>query len=150
MKLLKSQIQTQKRKYHIYGLALNYLKVAQYQLHEKESLLRNQKEIIKDYGFGGNTANIPLNKFMKKTKSSPVIKSLSEVEQTIDACVNIKRLCQEAYDLGKSVRENPNKYDFKISDELYDFICLTNDTYPCYHRDDYEKIKIIYEMKKSS
>jgi hypothetical protein len=135
---------TQKRKYHIYGLAANYLKVAEHQLYEKESALRNLKEIQFQEG---KIMNGSMSKFIKKAKNAPVLKQISEMEQTIEACHNIKRLCEEAYNLGKEVRENKDQIDYAISDELYDFICLTNDSYPCYIREDYERIKEIYKTK---
>ena len=134
-----------KRKYHIYGLASNYLKVAQFQLYEKDAMMKSQKDVVFSEG---KYHQLPLGKFMKKAKSSPLIKQMSELELTIEACENIKSLCEQAYELGKQVREKKNIEDKNISDELFDFICLTNETYPCYLREDFEKIKMIYEKMK--
>jgi hypothetical protein len=134
-----------KRKYHIYGLASNYLKVAQFQLYEKDAMIKSQKEVMFSEG---KYNQLPLGKFMKKAKASPLIKQMNELEMTIEACENIKRLCDEAYELGKQVREKKNIDGKSISDELFDFICLTNETYPCYVREDFEKIKMIYEKMK--
>jgi len=78
---------------------------------------------------------------MKKTLHSDELKRIDEIERTIEACVQIRRLCDQAYDLGQRVRHDKVvKYE-KISEELYDFICLTNEHYPCYDKQDFEKIK---------
>lgn len=134
---------TTKRKYHIYGLAANYLKVARHQLVEKDMMLKAQKDML----FPEGKSNGSMGKFIKRTRSAPVLKQVSEMEQTLEACDNIQRLCEEAYELGKHVREKKNKLEYNISDELYDFICLTNDSYPCYLREDYERIRLYYKLK---
>jgi hypothetical protein len=145
LKIRLQPIRSSRREYHIYKFAANYLDVAEYQIMQREQQLRSQSANLLHETQNHQLPN--LKKFVKQTKSAPVIKQLGEVEKTIEACKNIKRLCEEAYELGKKVRENKLTIDIKISEELYDFICLTNDSYACYLREDYEKIKMIYKTR---
>jgi hypothetical protein len=142
-----SVLNNQHRKYHIYGIASNYLKVAHHQMIEKEMLLKTQKENL--FMFEGKSIT-PLNKFVKRTRSAPIIKQVSDMEQTIEACIRIQRLCEEAYELGKNVREKKHRMDYPLSDELYDFICLTNESYPCLIRSDFEIIQMFYKIKSQN
>jgi hypothetical protein len=94
--------------------------------------------------------NKTINSFIKKTLKSDELKRIDEIERTIDACTHIQRLCNRAYELGKCVRHESALKDEKISEELYDFICLTNEYYPCYDKKVFEKIKRMYEEGKES
>lgn len=123
------------RHYHVYGIASKFLTIYRDDLLKMKHFFRIQS---------GSMAQkqITISNFIKKTKGSPYLKHLDEVEKSLDACLNIKKLCDEAYELGRRVREeNMEKLDLEVSESLYDFICLTNEQYPCYQKDDYEKIK---------
>lgn len=138
MKLIQPQKSYSKRHYHVYGISEKLLGLTCHELKkQKEGLLKAQKDSI-------DRGQITLTTFMKKTKTTPHFSNLFEVEKRLDACTNLQKLCEQAYELGKKVRQEnikrlPN--DMVISEYLYDFICLTNEHYPCYQKEDFEKIK---------
>ena len=123
------------RKYHVYGLASKFLTILQDELEKKQQFVKLHKDKIV-------SKQMTIHSFMKKAQNSPHLKQLEDVEKTLDACVNIKRLCDEAYELGKNIRENTLSKDYEISEELDDFIRLTNEHTPCYTKEDYEKYKM--------
>jgi hypothetical protein len=129
------------RKYHAYGLASKFLTILQDELNKKHAFAKIQKETIV-------TKNMSMSGFMKRTTKSPHLKHLDEIERTMEACVNIRRLCDESFELGKKIRENSVPYNYKISEELDEFIRLTNEHTQCYTKMDYEKYLIIVKGNK--
>jgi ferritin len=120
----------------VYGLASKFLTILQDELEKKHQFIKVHKDKIV-------SKKMSIHSFMKKTQNSPHLKQLEDVEKTLDACLNIRRLCGEAYDLGKNIRENKLSKDYEISEELDDFIRLTNEHTPCYTKEDYEKYKML-------
>jgi len=139
MKILIRQNQ-QYRKYHVYKMASNVLKILHYDLVKREKHIRPHATNIQ-----GNQ-NINIKNLLKNAKQSNHLKEIQLVEQKLEACENLGRLCEEAYELGKKVREG-NGFSENISEELYEFIVLTNEHHVCYQKEDYEKIKWIYKTK---
>ena len=128
-----------KRSYHVYDLGAKLLSIAHDELFQKKQFLKAHKDTLV-------SKQMTIGSFMKKTKTSPHFQQLEEVELSLDACVNLRKLCNEAYELGRRVREeNLKELDQEYSEYLYDFICLTNEQYPCYHKEDFEKIKKMLE-----
>ena len=127
-----------KRKYHVYHLGSKFLSIAQIEILKKQSVLKSHTDSMYQ-------KQTTISGFMKRTKSFPnLLQQLDEVETSLDACINLKLLCDQAYELGKKVREENIQHlpkEMKISEYLYDFVCLTNENYPCYRNDDLEKIK---------
>lgn len=123
------------RNYHVYGLASKFLTILHEELEKKHQFIKIHKDKIV-------SKQMSIHSFMKKTQNSPHLKQLDDVEKTLEACVNIRRLCDEAYELGKNIRENTLSKDYEISEELDDFIRLTNEHTPCYTKEDYEKYKM--------
>ncbi len=129
----------QKRCYHVYDLASKFLTISHDELIKKKQFLKVHKDTILN-------KQTTMSSFMKKTRSAPQLQQLHDVEKTIEACVNLQLLCNEAYELGYRVREeNLKELDKEYSIYLYDFICITNEHYPCYNREDYQKIKKLFE-----
>lgn len=132
-----------KRSYHVYDLASKFLTITHDELVRRKHFLKIDKNTIIN-------KQTTIGTFMKKTKKTPHFQQLDEVEQTIDACVNIRNLCNQAYELGRRVREeNLEELDIdeQNSEYLYIFICITNEYYPCYNKEDYKKIKKMFEQE---
>lgn len=130
-----------KRYYHVYDLGSKFLSIAHDELSKKKQFLKVHKDTLVN-------KQMTISSFIKKTKSAPHFQQLEDVELSLEACVHLRKLCNEAYDLGRRVREeNLKELDQEYSEYLYDFICLTNEHYPCYHKEDYQKIKRMFENK---
>jgi hypothetical protein len=128
-----------KRSYHVYDLGAKFLSIAHDELSKKKHFLKIHKDTLVNKQTSVST-------FMKKARSAPHFQQLEEVEKSLDACVHLRLLCNEAYELGRRVREeNLKELDQEYSEYLYDFICLTNEHYPCYQKEDLVKIKKMYE-----
>lgn len=145
MLLSKSNLKTspiQKRSYHVYDLASKFLTIKHDELLKKKQFLKSHKDTIVN-------KQTTIDSFMKKTRNAPHFQELDDVEKSIEACLNIRRLCMEAYELGRRVREECLKeLDTEPSEYLYDFICITNEHYPCYNKEDYVKIKKMLDADK--
>ena len=145
MLLSKSKFKTspiQKRSYHVYDLASKFLTIAHDELLKKKQFLKSHKDTIIN-------KQTTIGSFMKKTRNAPHFQQLDDVEQSIEACLNIRRLCIEAYELGRRIREeNLKELDTEPSEYLYDFICITNEHYPCYNKEDYVRIKKMFDKEK--
>lgn len=121
-------------------MASNVLKILHSDLVEREKQIRPHATNIPGY------QNINIKELFKNAKQSNHLKEIHLVNQKLEACENLGRLCDQAYKLGKKVREG-NGFSENISEELYDFIVLTNEHHACYQKEDYEKIKWIYKTK---
>jgi len=127
------------QRYHVYDLGAKFLSVVHDELSKKKQFLKVHKDTLVN-------KQTTVSSFIKKAKSAPHFQQLEEVEKSLDACVNLRLLCNEAYDLGRRVREeNLKELDQDYSKYLYDFICLTNEHYPCYQKEDLSKIKKMLE-----
>jgi NTP pyrophosphatase (non-canonical NTP hydrolase) len=128
-----------KRQYHVYDLGAKFLSISQDELSKRKQFLKAHKDTLIN-------KQTTISSFIKKTRTAPHFQQLEEVEKSLDACINLRRLCNEAYELGRRVREeNLEELDEEYSDYLYDFICLTNEYYPCYQKEDLVKIKKMFE-----
>ena len=130
-----------KRSYHVYDLGSKFLSVAHDELLKRKQFLKVHKDTIVN-------KQTTIASFIKKTRNAPHFQQLDEIEKTIDACVNLRILCNEAYELGRRVREeNLKELDKKYSEYLYDFICITNEQYPCYNKEDYKRIQKMFVLE---
>ena len=126
----------QTRKYHVYKIANNVLTIFEADMSLKKQV--NNTFIDKSL----NKKMLPSSIFKEIRKSKPLQQG-QEIEKILQASSNIKRLCKDAYDLCQSVDMDEARYE-PIDDELFDFIELTNEMYPCIDKELYRKIK---EMK---
>ncbi len=121
-----------KRKYHVYKMAGDVLKLFESDVQLKQNI--NQTILDKSFQRKLNTAQL-----FKQIRDSNLLKSEREIQEILDASKNIKKLCYDAYHLCKRVEENEQDVE-DISDELVDFLELTNEMYPCVKKNLYQKI----------
>lgn len=125
----------QTRKYHVYKIASNVLTVFEADMELKKVIINGQIN----------------NTFNKKTMASSIFKEIKKSKaltdeqnnhKTLQAAKNIKRLCDDAYELCQKLEADETMYEI-IDDELIDFLELTNEMYPCVTKEIYEKIKML-------
>jgi hypothetical protein len=134
-----------RRKYHAYKHASQYLKIYQ------QEVLTKQK-IIHDTIDKQANKKMPISLLFKDIKKSKTIKDAQHVKDVLDACINIERLCNQAYETFYQL-ENHSSEDLKLDEELVDFIQLTNQMYPCVSKDLYERLahrERLIKLQKSS
>ena len=57
--------------------------------------------------------------FLKRIKNAPPLQQLDEVEKAIDAAVNLRVLCEQAFELGRRMREeNVKELDEEVSERV--------------------------------
>jgi len=139
MHFIKSNPTFRKREYHVYKMASNGLKLLHSDLIERQNQL-------KVHATNPGASNLNFKKLLRTTKHSNAVKDLLELEVKLDACANMITLCDQAYELGKNIRQGTNLKQ-TISEELFDFISITNENHTCYIREDYEKIKLLHKTK---
>ena len=126
-------IRTQQRQYHVYKIASHALKLYESDVQIKQTI--NYQILDKSFQKKMNTAQL----FKEIRHSKPLAKE-REIETIIQASQNIRRLCNDAYELCRKV-DMDERVEY-VEDELVDFLELTNEMYPCVKKDLYHKVKL--------
>ena len=127
-------LKSQKRQYHVYGLASQVLKTTEQILIKEQQMLSLKKEKSVD-------RNVSLKEFIVRTKNSEILDRIYELDKSIEAAQNIQRLSNQAFEIGKQIRSRKFSGKEKISEELEAFIEITNESYPCFSKEDYDFYK---------
>jgi len=127
-----------KRNYHVYKIVNNVLTLFESDINLKKQI---NKTII-DKTLNKNI--MPSNIFREIRRSKP-LKDSRDITTVLEASTNIRRLCMDAYNLCQAVEMDETQYE-RPEDELFDFIELTNEMYPCVDKELYRKIM---EIKKN-
>jgi hypothetical protein len=121
---------TPKRYYHAYKIGSNALSVLEVQLKEKYQVVQNKTN--QTIGSSKNVSSL-----IKNIRTTPLLKEITGVEESIQACVNIKKLCDQAYMVCHQIKCGNKPF---LSDELIDFISLTQESMKVLPVDMYQQI----------